>query len=377
MSQALEQAWARHPLAAAAAARSAEARARSDGASSLTPGAASVSVSQLTDRPGSQRGRQEWELEVAAPLWLPGQKAARQAEAEAVAAAVSARQQASRLALAGELREAWWAVVGARQTRDLAELRSTAAQRLQDDVMRRYRAGDLSRVDANLAQAEHLTAQGERLDGRLALQQAEQTWWRLTGGSAPLALELDTASVAAPALDEDHPRLAADLAEVRLARTRLALAAQFTRASPELSLRAVRERGEAGEPYAHSVGVRLTIPLVFGPQVRQQRFDAQAELDQAETALARLREQLQADLARARLELQAAREQSAASGQRRELAADNLRLAEKSFALGEIDLGTLLRMRAAAFDAEAWHQRRLTSQAQAESRLRQTSGAMP
>jgi hypothetical protein len=63
--------------------------------------------------------------------------------------------------------------------------------------------------------------------------------------------------------------------------------------------------------------------------------------------------------------------------ERRTLAADNLRLAEKAFALGESDLSALLRIRAAAFDAESFYDRQRVARAAAISRLNQALGALP
>ncbi|MCA1974568.1 MAG: hypothetical protein LDL44_17170, partial [Caenispirillum sp.] len=50
LGEALEQAWARHPQAAAVSAREDEARARADLAAGITPGPASMSLSSLNDR---------------------------------------------------------------------------------------------------------------------------------------------------------------------------------------------------------------------------------------------------------------------------------------------------------------------------------------
>ena len=56
---------------------------------------------------------------------------------------------------------------------------------------------------------------------------------------------------------------------------------------------------------------------------------------------------------------------------------DTLRLTEKSYALGETDLGSLLRARAAALDAQANLSRQTTARAASISRLNQSMGVMP
>jgi cobalt-zinc-cadmium efflux system outer membrane protein len=139
----------------------------------------------------------------------------------------------------------------------------------------------------------------------------------------------------------------------------------------------VRDRGEFGEPYASTVGVKLTIPFSSGARVRQESSAARAEASQADAELALAQLKLKLDVEKARLDLEAADRQLAMSRERRELTADTLRLAEKSFSLGESDLPTLLRARAGAFEAEALFGRQQAALAAARSRLKQALGVLP
>ena len=376
LAEGLEQAWARHPQAAAMAARQDEAQARAEVAGSITPGPAALSLSSLNDRLNRNRGKQEWEAEMAVPLWLPGQQAARGAEAESAAAEVAARRAALRLQVAGEVREAWWAVAAARPARALAGQRTATARALEADVLRRFKAGDLSRVDANLARGERLAAEAEALEAEALLLQTEQAWRNLTGAAAPseLAEELP-ARTREPS--EDHPQIAAAAAAARTARARLKVAEEIRRDAPEFAVRMVRERGESSESYANLVGVKLTIPFSSGPRVRQENAAARIESSQAdaEQALAQLR--LKLDVDKSRLDFEMAGRQLAMARERRELTADNLRLAEKAFSLGESDLTMLLRARASAFEAEAFFNRQQVARAASQSRLKQALGVLP
>ncbi len=376
LGEALEQAWARHPQAAAVSAREDEARARADVAAGITPGPASLSLSSLSDRFNRNRGKQEWEAEMAVPLWLPGQQAARVAEAESTFAEVAARRAALRLQVAGEVREAWWAVAAARNARDLTRRRATTAGALEADVLRRFKAGDLARIDANLAQGERLAAEAEAIEAEAALLAAEQIYRNLTGAAAPSLLAAEAAFAAREPVGH-HPQLAAVAAAARTARAKLRVAEETRRDTPELALRVVRERGEFAEPYASSVGVKLTIPFSSGARVRQENSAARAEASQADAELALARLRLQLDTEKARLDLAAAERQFAMASVRRELTADNLRLAEKAFSLGESDLTTLLRVRAGAFEAEAFLNRQQVARAAAQSRLKQILGVLP
>ena len=377
LGTALEQAWQRHPEAAALAARGAEADAALDIASGLTPEAAAIAVGSRNDRWNRNRGQQEYEVELAAPLWLPGQRAASGDAARRQQEEVAARRRALRWSLAGELREAWWSLAAARSAASLAQRRLETARALESDVRRRYRAGDLSRIDANLAQSEVLAAEGERIDAEASRLVAEQALQALTGMPPPAELGEESPRNAAAGDGTAHPQLDAATAAARAARARNVLAVESTRAAPELALRMVRERGDFAEAFSSSVGVRLKIP--FASEARQRRDDAASLADaaQAEAELQKTQRRLDLEAQRARHNFEAANRQLAMAEERRALARDNLQLAEKAFELGESDLSALLRIRATAFDAESLHDRQRAARAAAVSRLNQALGVLP
>lgn len=379
LAEAVEQAWSRHPQLAASAAREAEAQARAAVAAGMTPGPAAMSVANLNDRLNRNRGKQEWEVELAVPLWVPGQQAAREAEAASAQAKVLAQRHALRWQIAGEVRDAWWAVAAARSTRELAARRVATSMSLEADVLQRFKVGELSRIDANLARNERLTGEAELADAETALRQAAQAYQYLTGAAAPtvLAVENSAASSAADETRDDHPQLAAAAAAAQLARAKFKVAEETRRDAPEFAVRVVRERGDFAAPYANTVGVKLTIPFSSGPRVRQENAAARAELAQADAEMALAQLQLKLDTEKARRDLVAAKRQLAMAQERRELTVDNLKLAEKSFVLGESDLTTLLRVRATAFEAEAFLNRQEILRAASLSRLNQVMGALP
>lgn len=379
LGRALAQAWRLHPPAAASEAREAEARAVREVAAGLTPEPGSVSIAGRNDRLNRQQGRQEYEIELATPLWLPGQRSARQSEAESRIDDVGARRAALRAELAGELREAWWSLAAARNAKALALRRLDTARALEADVRRRYKVGELSRIDANLALTEVHAAAAELSEAEATLLQAEQTLRMLTGTVAPADLTEEVLATRqnAGGTPDAHPLLAAAAAAASNARARLMVADESRRAAPELALRVVRERGEFADAFANTVGVRLKIPFSSGPQVRRETSAAQAEADQAEAELRRTEIRVQLVAERTQRALQSAERQFSMAQERRELSAENLRLSEKAFSLGESDLATLLRIRAAAFDAQAFLDRQRVARAAAISRFNQALGVLP
>lgn len=406
LAHALDQAWTRAPQASAFAAREAEAQARAEVASGVLPLPPSVSLSTLNDKLGSDQGRQEWELELALPLWLPGQRSAREGEAQSIVAEVTARRRALRLQLAGELRDAWWALAAARAAVSLAERRSNTAAALESDVQRRVKAGDLARVDGNLAQGERLAAQAEQLEAAGALRTAEQVWRHLTGNPPPASLTPEppagltgtatgattaaatsTATTTTTATEratapvtlspEDHPALAYALAATRVAQAKLVVADATRRDAPELALRYFRERSSYNDGQANAIGIKLTVPFSSGARTRQESAGLQADVAQADGELAQAKLGLALDTERAGLDLESARRQIDLARERRELGVDTLRLVEKSFALGESGLPALLLARATAYEAEAALARQQIAADAAQSRLNQALGVLP
>lgn len=166
-------------------------------------------------------------------------------------------------------------------------------------------------------------------------------------------------------------------AAAQLAQARLGVAQQTGRDAPELALRWVRERGDANAAYADSVGIKLTVPFGSSARLRQESAAAQAETVQADAERALVQQRLQLELDRAQREAKTVAMQLTKAQARVALTNDTLQLTEKSYALGEADLGTLLRARAAAFEAHAFLNRQRTARAASVSRLNQSLGAMP
>jgi cobalt-zinc-cadmium efflux system outer membrane protein len=377
LAQALDAAWARQPQAVTMTARLAEAQAGVDVAQGITPGPASVSINHLNDRFTGNGGRREWELEWATPMWLPGQHQAQQAVAEQAQAEVQARSAALKLQLADQVREAWWALAQARSTQGLARQRLATAQALAQTVQRRFKAGDLARLDANLAQTEQLAAQAELIEADQAVQQAHQAYRHLVGAEAPATLAPEAEPVAAADPASSHPQLQALQIAVALANSRVILVDASQRDAPELAVRWTNQRSDGLSPYDQAVGLKLTIPLSSDGRTRREGAAARAELAQAETEWALAQSRVQQDVQMARAEWSAAQRQLSMAQERRALTLDSLQLAQRAFGLGESDLVALMRARAAEQEAQAWLKRQEVASHRALSRLHQAQGVLP
>jgi cobalt-zinc-cadmium efflux system outer membrane protein len=303
LARALEQAWRLHPQAAGLDAREAEARAAQDVAAGLTP-EPGVGQHWQPQRPLNRNlGKQEWEVELAVPLWLPGQKAAREAEAASRIEEAAAKRAALRWELAGVLREAWWALAAARNVNALATVASRLRRRWKPMCGAATRSANCPALTPIWRKPRCSPRVPSRPKPRRTLLQAEQALRTLTGTVAPpdMGEEAPTTRVrsgGASGVPEAHPSLIAAAAAARSARARVTVADESRRAAPELALRVVRERDDFAEPYANTIGIRLKIPFSSGPQVRRETSAAKADADQADAEMVRTQTRIQLEAER-------------------------------------------------------------------------------
>lgn len=372
---ALDQAWENSPQAQTLEARRAESDAQTVAANSLLPGAPAVILGHRGDQLNSNAGKREWEAGIAMPIWLPGQRDARQRQAQAGKDGLEANIRALRLKLAGELREAIWQVRQAEAQTRLDEDRALTAKKLAEDVAKRVLAGELAKTDLNLAQNEWRTAQAAVLHSRNRQLQAQQAYATLTGMTA---LPDDVSEIAQPkSLPDDHPVLEAARLDIEAAQAQVRVVSESRRDSPEVELSTRRERGNLNDPYASTVAISLRLPLSTDARNLPRSSAAQTALTGAHSEYARVRLTLEYHGQQAEQALQAADQVLDLARQQRAAARENLDLIQKSFNLGESDLFTLLRARAASFEAEQSYNQQEIAQALARARLNQAQGVLP
>ena len=112
LAQAVEAAWQRTQAGAASQAQQLRADAERKAAASYLAAPPALSLSQRSDRWQNNRGVQENEVGIALPLWLPGQRSARQAAADSESGLAAQSAQVARLRLAGQLRDLAWSLAG-------------------------------------------------------------------------------------------------------------------------------------------------------------------------------------------------------------------------------------------------------------------------
>lgn len=167
-----DHAWQRQPEAQAQPLRQQAAEATRLAAQRWTAEPLALQLQTRTDRPGSQQGQREVEVGLAAPLWLPGERARSAALGDAQWQQVQSQQRAAQWQLAAQVRQAWWDWQRARSDLALAQDRLHSARQLAADVQRRWQAGDLARTDGLQAQAVVAQAEAAQAEAQGALQAA-------------------------------------------------------------------------------------------------------------------------------------------------------------------------------------------------------------
>jgi cobalt-zinc-cadmium efflux system outer membrane protein len=372
--EAVEAAWSKSVQLPAASGRLGIARANQTAAQAYWAAAPTVELMNRGDPlTSSTAGQRETEIGVAWPLLLPGQRSARLGSADSELNASEAGVRAAKLGIAGEVREAAWAIFALQAELALAESRARSMQELAADVDRRVAAGDLARADALAARAEALAASNSARETAPKLEAARSRWRVLTGMTdVPVAPEAQ-----ANAALEDHPELALARLRTEAAQKRLELTRATRREPPELVVRYRNEVAASGFPSQNSLGLALRIPLATDDRNLPREASSIAEVDVALAEERRSRERLAAELASARALAAAAEQQLAQEESRAVLLRERAQLIDRSFRAGETPLPELLRTLDVAAQAEARLARQRAEFGLARARAQQAAGVLP
>lgn len=374
LKQAVDSAWQRVPDARTIEARQNEAAAARATAASWLATPPTLGLSQRRDESGSERAQRESEISVSSSFWLPGQKAAREALAVRGSDEAAAHLTATRLAVAGLVRDRMWEAASAQVTLEEKQDHLHHLEELAGEVGRRVAAGDLARSDGLMADQEVLAARIEVGKARTAAVEALARFQVLTGLPELPALEPEPLRESdAPA----NPRLAAAQASEQRARAALRLAEANRAAPPTLALSMRRDEERGFREPIRSVGVALQIP--FGSAARNRSVEAQAQTAIATAAAEAAEAQAAsgADLTVARARLANARTALEDAIARAKALHQHTALFEKAFRQGERGLADLLQSRALTHEADVAVAQQNVAVGHAHAQLNQALGILP
>lgn len=376
LGEALERAWERAAAVQLAQSRRAEADAGRALAAGWWAQPPSITLAQTRDRFARAQGEREREVELALPLWLPGQRAAQQAFVDADLADSQAALAAARLQVAGELRAALWGLAAARAERESAARRLAAAEQLEADVARREQAGELARSDLLLASEDRLAAHGALVEARQRERQASAQASLLTGLES---LPVDIAEAVRPAGQEaeTHPRLRLAEASLEQARAALRQVEGDRRDPPELAFGLQRVRSDAASPERSALRIGLRIPFSTPARNAPRLAGARAALILAEVAQRQVLDTIEAEQREALAALEDAQALQQHAQARSTLAGQRLALQGKAFRLGELALAEFIRARSAADEAQLILARAAQALGAARAQVNQSRGLLP
>lgn len=374
LREVFEKAWANSPQGRTAEAKRDEVAASRTVAESWFPAAPKIDALHRTDRWNSDLGNQESEIGVSIPLWLPGQRAARRSLAEADGEENEGDIQATRLAVAGELRRALWTLVMARSEAEMAAERLKAALGLEADVGRRLKVGEVARSDLLLARQETASARAAAADAQLGVVRSLQRYRVLTGTDR---LPDDPQEPPVAANRPADPRVAAGQAVIERGRAALKLAQESRREAPSIGVLYRRDRDVSGATPRDSVGFAISIPLAVAARNAPLIASANTALIEAEARYRRLLAEVEAELREAEAQLESAGLGVALAAEREQAAAERLTLMRRSFELGETSLVELLRAQSQTTEARIERVRSRSRLSAAQANLNQARGITP
>ncbi len=350
IAEVLEKTLVRSPMRSAIASKEVLLTSKKTLAHAMLPAAPAMVFSHQNDSLASDRGEREWQAELDLPVWMPSQRNKRLKVVDATSSSLNASRDSLKLHVAGLLREVLWEIAMTENDMALAGNKRLVANKLQQDVEKRFLAGEVAKTDLMLTQQEALRAEQERLRTEAEVMHVRHRYYLLTG-----LREIPESYTEQQSLLSDYKQSPIWLeaqSKTDLAQTELALAQIEGRENMQLSLSMRSIRGGFDTLFNQSVGVKLRIP--FGSDVRAAPIKAAAEqnVGNALTEQAQLQYNLETAMHEAEHSLELSRAELILASQQHEIASASARLADKAFKLGEADLVSLVRVQARAFESE-------------------------
>ncbi len=335
-----------------------------------------INVTHYNDELMNSNGLQEWEVGMQMPLWLPGQKAARQKTAIQERSVINASESALKLELAGIVRELLWNIALTKNRQSVARKEWEIVKKLEEDVSKRVELGDLAESDSILAQQESLSKEAAY---RIASQEyfhAQHRYEMITGlNQLPESFEEianDDLSITT-----DHPALKESYEQVTHSTAQRDQVIIEKRGNPSVFIGTRHERGMSSDNFANAIGLSISIPLGLSSQTTPKLTAAEVNLSENRSQMEILHRELNIAIQDASRELSSIIGQYDYAHRQNELSKRNLAMSRKAFSLGESSLLDMIRIQAQAFAAERnMHQKQLEVGLYT-ARLNQAKGLIP
>ncbi len=372
LREALDQAWSVQTDQLLA--RDQQYAAQVNASDAWTPAPPTVGLFNTTDQFNDDNGRNEWEVGIATPIWLPGQRDRGKAVANTQMAAFNGQSQLMRWQLAGQLRESWWVLRFAQADLANADRQLEEAQVLANDVAARVKSGDLAALDQTQAKIGIEQARRQQYKAKRAVQRSRETFALISNGAS--VPDQNEPLGEPPAIDQ-HPMISSLQASIASAQARLEQATGDTRDAPEVGLTYTSERDQTAQPYEDRVKLGITIPLGSASRNQPRIKAANADWIEAQTTQQVERRRINAEIKAATLELEQSIQLQGLAAEELKLVNERAAWITKGFRLGQFDLMTQIRSEQEQLAAQAQVERAALEYGQAISRLNQAAGVLP
>lgn len=288
-------------------------------------------------------GFSEQEAGVSAGIRWPGEGRAARLAADRGGAAIDATLDDARLQIAGQVRNAWWALASAQAVLAVEREQAGLADQEVAAITRLVAAGVQARRDLLLAQAERST-----IDARLSAAEADlvdaEAAFEALSGQAPERFPPETPALSGVGVDA-HPAVRAALARAAVAEARVAASRFGSRPRIEGSVGVRRERNDARGGFENALLVGVGVPIGRNYAAAAETAGAQSEALRASAEATRVRTRLVAERQAGERRLALARRAVREAEARRSALAEALALTEKGRREGEIGYLEALRAR--------------------------------
>ena len=370
LHEAYERAAAQLPEGAASPALKAQADAQRRAAKGPFVGPPVARGDVLT----SSGGTIEQEASVSAAIKWPGEARAGVYAATLSRDAANSGLEAAQLALAGDIRVAYWRLAGARSAVDIERQHVATARVETDQVARLVQAGVQARRDLLVSQAElglalsrFSAAQSDLADTMAAVE--------ALFGNAPTSFADEAVS---PRTDiEDHPALRAAEIKAKAADAKAAYARYSARPRIEGTVGVRRQRNDPRSAYEDALLLGVAVPLGRDSRAVADAAGTRAEALSAGAEAARIRARLIAGQRATLVRLSVSENALVDAQARRSALREALSLTERGRKEGEIGYIEYLRARQALSDAERDLGAAHVAKSAAISNVNQAMGVLP
>lgn len=336
-----------------------------DGSGTVNP----ASMSRDTSIDGN-----ELRIGINIPLWLPGQRSNSISASNADKKAYLADYKSSRLDMAGEIRS----LVAELRAADIEiKLAMTTAQEgasLVDEVRKRYKAGELAKMDLDKAISDQKNAEADLLRAKQRKRKALLTYGNLTGMSE---LPSEPEKITQDSQFESHPRRSKFKADLDASMAKEKKVRSEVIDTPEITLTYATFLNSRISPADKAAIVGFKIPLPSSSRYEAKISEAKVERIKAAALAQREEEIVQSAASSSKLELERAQDEREVMQTAFDSAQGVYVATKRAFDLGESDLNTLLKASADKRRAELRFESAKLSVDTAISFYNQSLGVLP